>query len=173
MGLLHGQMANDDKQRMMAQFKCNECQVLVSTTVIEVGVDVPNATVMVIMNAECFGLSQLHQLRGSVGRGSEQAHCFLVADPKSVESRQRIKAMLKTTNGFELAEEDLKIRGPGNLLGTQQSGDIVFAFANLSDKALIQRGIVCCDQVMADSDAYAGVHAYFSAQLAVASEFIN
>ena len=112
--------------------------------------DVPNATIMVLMHAERFGLSQLHQLRGRVGRGTEQSHCFLVADPKSGDARQRIQAMLKTSNGFELSEEDLKIRGPGNLLGTQQSGDLVFSFANLSDQALIQRVTQCCDLIIND-----------------------
>ena len=172
-GLLHGQMPNENKQQVMQLFKANQIQVLVSTTVIEVGVDVPNATVMVIMNAERFGLSQLHQLRGRVGRGSDQAHCFLVADPKSEESKKRIQAMVKTTNGFELAEEDLKIRGPGNLLGTQQSGDIVFAFANLSDKALIQRIVSCCDLVIKDPKAHAPVFRYFSSLAAVQAELLN
>lgn len=172
-GLLHGQMSNDDKQRVMALFKANEIQLLVSTTVIEVGVDVPNATIMVIMNAERFGLSQLHQLRGRVGRGKDQAHCFLVADPKSVESRQRIKAMLNTANGFELAEEDLKIRGPGNLLGTQQSGEIVFAFANLSNKPLIQRVVQCCDLVLKNPDRYRDIYDYFLQQSAVQAELLN
>ena len=172
-GLLHGQMPNENKQQVMQLFKANQIQVLVSTTVIEVGVDVPNATVMVIMNAERFGLSQLHQLRGRVGRGSDQAHCFLVADPKSEESKKRIQAMVKTTNGFELAEEDLKIRGPGNLLGTQQSGDIVFAFANLSDKALIQRIVSCCDLVIKDPKAHAPLFRYFSSLAAVQAELLN
>jgi ATP-dependent DNA helicase RecG len=128
---------------------------------------------MVIMNAERFGLSQLHQLRGRVGRGKYQAHCFLVADPKSIESRQRIKAMLNTTNGFELAEEDLKIRGPGNLLGTQQSGEIVFAFANLSNKPLIQRVVACCDAVLKFPETYYDLNEYFSLQSSVQAELLN
>ncbi len=172
-GLLHGQMLNDDKQHVMALFKQNKIQLLVSTTVIEVGVDVPNATIMVIMNAERFGLSQLHQLRGRVGRGTEQAHCFLVADPKSVESKQRIQAMIKTTNGFELAEEDLKIRGPGNLLGTQQSGDIVFAFASLTNQVLIQRVIACCDKVLKEPNEHTELTHYFEQKLAIFSEHLN
>jgi len=172
-GLLHGQMHHDDKQQIMARFKSNAIQLLVSTTVIEVGVDVPNATIMVIMNAERFGLSQLHQLRGRVGRGSEQAHCFLVAELKSLESKQRIQAMLKTSNGFDLAEEDLKIRGPGNLLGTQQSGDILFSFANLSDQAMVQRVVFWCDQVIKDSDKETLFREYIMSRSVIASELLN
>jgi ATP-dependent DNA helicase RecG len=153
-GLLHGKMKPDNKKDIMDKFKQGEVHILVSTTVIEVGVDVPNATVMVIMNAERFGLSQLHQLRGRVGRGTVQGHCFLVADAKSVESRQRIKAMVASTNGFALAEEDLKIRGPGNLLGTQQSGDMVFSFANIMDQAVVQRVVAQCDAILSQKDAY-------------------
>ena len=104
-------------------FKANEINVLVSTTVIEVGVDVPNASTMVIMNAERFGLSQLHQLRGRVGRGHDQAHCFLAADAKSAESRRLIKAMQASSNGFDLAEVDLKIRGPAICWGHNSQGN--------------------------------------------------
>lgn len=172
-GLLHGQMHPDDKQQIMARFKSNAIQLLVSTTVIEVGVDVPNATIMVIMNAERFGLSQLHQLRGRVGRGSEQAHCFLVAELKSLESKQRIQAMLKTSNGFDLAEEDLNIRGPGNLLGTQQSGDILFSFANVSDQAMVQRVVFWCDQVIKDSDKETLFREYIMSRSVIASELLN
>ena len=172
-GLLHGKMPEQDKQHMMTQFKHNDLQVLVSTTVIEVGVDVPNASVIVIMNAERFGLSQLHQLRGRVGRGKDQAHCFLVADAKSVESKQRIKAMLDTTNGFKLAEEDLKIRGPGNLLGAQQSGDIMFSFANLADTDRIKDVIKICDHVIQFPDHYGRLIDYLDQRLAVIAEQLN
>ena len=161
MGLLHGKMSDDEKNTIMDQFKANDTHILVSTTVIEVGVDVPNASVMVIMNAERFGLSQLHQLRGRVGRGADQAHCFLVADAKSPESKQRIKAMLDTTNGFKLAEEDLKIRGPGNLLGTQQSGELVFSFANVMDQRRVQRVVDICDGVIQYPEQYPELMAYF------------
>ena len=160
-GLLHGKMSDDEKNTIMDQFKANDTHILVSTTVIEVGVDVPNASVMVIMNAERFGLSQLHQLRGRVGRGADQAHCFLVADAKSPESKQRIKAMLDTTNGFKLAEEDLKIRGPGNLLGTQQSGELVFSFANVMDQRRVQRVVDICDGVIQHPEQYPELMAYF------------
>ncbi|MEK9726578.1 MAG: ATP-dependent DNA helicase RecG [Candidatus Margulisiibacteriota bacterium] len=172
-GLLHGKMLNQDKQEVMRRFKANEIQVLVSTTVIEVGVDVPNASTMVIMNAERFGLSQLHQLRGRVGRGHDQAHCFLVAEAKSAESKQRIKAMQASSNGFDLAEEDLKIRGPGNLLGTQQSGDLAFSFADLSNKLLIQRVILLCDQIITDSDQFSDIIDFFKAKITVSAVLLN
>ena len=164
-GLLHGKMPNHDKQIVMDRFKRNEIQILVSTTVIEVGVDVPNASTMVIMNAERFGLSQLHQLRGRVGRGKDQAHCFLIADAKSVESRQRIKAMQASSNGFDLAEEDLKIRGPGNVLGTQQSGELLFSFTNLSNRDLIQRIVLICDQFLAQPESFKEILEYFDKKI--------
>lgn len=121
-GLIHGKMSPDDKKSVMSQFKDNEIQVLVATTVIEVGIDVPNATMMIIHHAERFGLSQLHQLRGRIGRGGNESQCFLIASPKTDTGKQRLKAMVNTTDGFELAEIDLKIRGPGDMLGTKQSG---------------------------------------------------
>lgn len=121
-GLLHGKMKPSLKGDIMERFRKNEIQILVSTTVIEVGVDVPNANVMVVENADRFGLAQLHQLRGRVGRGKSQAHCFLVTTPKTEESVQRMQAMVSYTDGFRIAEEDLKIRGSGEVLGTRQSG---------------------------------------------------
>lgn len=121
--LLHGKMKAQDKDEIMAAFKRNDYQVLVSTTVVEVGVDVPNATIMVIEHAERFGLSQLHQLRGRVGRGEYQSYCFLIAGyAQSEETKYRLHVMEKTDDGFVIAEEDLKIRGPGDFLGTRQSG---------------------------------------------------
>ena len=114
---------------------------MVATTVIEVGVDVPNASVMVIESAERFGLSQLHQLRGRVGRGADQSYCILITDYKlSAESKVRIETMVRTNNGFEIAETDLKLRGPGDLMGTQQSGLLDLAIADLSkDQAILQQ----------------------------------
>ena len=121
-GLLHGKMKQADKDAVMQDFKDNKLKVLVATSVIEVGVDVPNAVVMVIENAEQFGLSQLHQLRGRVGRGTEQSHCILVTDNKSDYTRQRMDTMVKTSDGFEIANEDLKLRGPGDFFGSKQHG---------------------------------------------------
>lgn len=121
-GLIHGQMRSADKENVMAAFRAGEIDVLVSTTVIEVGIDVPNATVMVIEDAQRFGLSQLHQLRGRVGRGQHRGHCLLLADPTTTEGEERLAAMVQTTDGFRLAEEDLRIRGQGTVFGTRQSG---------------------------------------------------
>ncbi|MFN8670917.1 MAG: ATP-dependent DNA helicase RecG [Candidatus Sericytochromatia bacterium] len=121
-GLLHGQMKNEEKDLVMKSFINKETHILVATTVIEVGVDVPNASVMVIENAERFGLAQLHQLRGRVGRGAEKSYCLLISDKLSEISQQRLKIMTETNDGFVIAEQDLKIRGPGEFLGTRQSG---------------------------------------------------
>ncbi|MCM0583068.1 ATP-dependent DNA helicase RecG [Weissella diestrammenae] len=121
-GLLHGRLANAEKDDVMARFKANEFQVLVATTVIEVGVDVPNATVMLILDADRFGLAQLHQLRGRVGRGERQSYTFLIADPKTQQGIERMTAMVETTDGFVLAQKDLELRGSGDILGNRQSG---------------------------------------------------
>jgi ATP-dependent DNA helicase RecG len=123
LGLLHGRMSADDKDVTMARFKRGELDVLVATTVIEVGVDVPNATVMVIEHSERFGLSQLHQLRGRVGRGAAKSFCILLTGSKiTPDAEQRLDAMVRTQNGFELAELDLQLRGPGEFFGTRQAG---------------------------------------------------
>ncbi|MYA69781.1 ATP-dependent DNA helicase RecG [Candidatus Poribacteria bacterium] len=136
-GLLHGQMKSTEKQGVMAKFNDKHIDILVSTTVIEVGIDVPNATLMVIENAERFGLSQLHQLRGRVGRGKHQSACYLVATPKGDDSYQRIQAMIRTNNGFQIAEADLNIRGPGEFFGTRQSGVPNFKIANIIHDATL------------------------------------
>ena len=120
---VHGQMKANEKEEEMQKFVHGETQILIATTVIEVGVNVPNASVMVILDAQRFGLSQLHQLRGRVGRGADQSYCLLVTPYKlSTETRKRIDIMCGTNDGFEIAEADLKLRGPGDLEGTQQSG---------------------------------------------------
>lgn len=129
--LLHGKMKSEEKETIMQAFKEHQVDILVSTTVIEVGVNVPNATVMVIMDADRFGLSQLHQLRGRVGRGNKQSYAILVANPKTDSGKQRMKIMTETTNGFVLAEEDLKMRGSGEIFGTRQSGIPEFQVADL------------------------------------------
>ena len=129
--LLHGKMKGEEKEAIMQAFKQGEIDLLVSTTVIEVGVNVPNATVMIIMDADRFGLSQLHQLRGRVGRGDKQSYAVLVANPKTESGKRRMKIMTETTNGFVLAEEDLKLRGSGEIFGTRQSGIPEFQVANL------------------------------------------
>jgi ATP-dependent DNA helicase RecG len=131
-GLLHGRMKAEEKEEVMRRFVKGEIQILVSTTVIEVGVDVPNASVMVVEHAERFGLSQLHQLRGRVGRGAEQSYCVLLASEKQTEvARERLGIMEETNDGFRIAEKDLAIRGPGEIMGTRQAGLPEFRIANL------------------------------------------
>ena len=139
-GLLHGRLRSKEKEEAMDAFRAREVQVLLATSLIEVGVDVPNATIMLIENAELFGLAQLHQLRGRIGRGAHDSYCILVAAAKSKEARTRLRVLEETTDGFRIAEADLKLRGPGELLGQQQSGVPRFRFGDLvADLELIQQ----------------------------------
>ena len=141
MGLLHGRMSADEKDAVMAAFRANETHLLIATTVVEVGVDVPNATIMLINDADSFGLSQLHQLRGRIGRGSHKSYCILLSKSKPGEpGREKLEVLCRTLNGFEIAEEDFRLRGPGDVLGTEQSGLGAVRFAEwLTDARLIHR----------------------------------
>ena len=130
-GLLHGRIKPAEKELVMAAFRANKIQVLVATSLIEVGVDVPNATVMLIENAEQFGLAQLHQLRGRIGRGAHESFCILISDALTDEAQARLKILAETNDGFKIAEADLKLRGPGELLGQRQSGSMRLRFGNL------------------------------------------
>ncbi|MEG2144444.1 MAG: helicase-related protein, partial [Oscillospiraceae bacterium] len=125
-GLLNGKQKQEEKERVMSLFAENKISLLISTTVIEVGIDVPNAVVMMIENAERFGLSQMHQLRGRVGRGNDESYCILVTDSKSEDTLQRIKVLCTSNDGFFIAQEDLRLRGPGDILGNRQHGDPLF-----------------------------------------------
>jgi ATP-dependent DNA helicase RecG len=150
-GLLHGRLRPAERRELMARFKAADLDVLVATTVIEVGVDVPNATIMIVQEADRFGLAQLHQLRGRVGRGAEQSYCLLVSrarDELTETAVERLEALVRTTDGFELAEEDLRLRGGGQLLGTKQSGLTDLRFARLRrDRELIERARAIADDV--------------------------
>ena len=130
-GLLHGQMKDQEKDEIMNQFQQNDIQILVSTTVVEVGVDVKNANMMVIYNAERFGMSQLHQLRGRVGRGNQQAYCYMMSSSTSKDAVERLKYMEKSHDGFEISMYDLQLRGPGEVLGNRQSGVPTFLIADI------------------------------------------
>ena len=161
-------MPQATKDYEMARFKKGETNVLVATTVIEVGVDVPNASVMVIENADRFGLSQLHQLRGRVGRGAEQSYCILMtADKLGNDARTRLATMVRTNDGFEIAETDLRLRGPGDLMGTQQSGLPELLLADLvHDAGLLQQARASAQRILdADPDLNAPAHTRMAAAL--------
>jgi ATP-dependent DNA helicase RecG len=151
-GLLHGRLRPRERRELMARFKAREVDVLVATTVIEVGVDVPNATIMIVQEADRFGLAQLHQLRGRVGRGAEQSYCLLVSRAKEEltdNARERLQALVETTDGFELAEKDLELRGEGQLLGTRQAGLSEFRFTRLrADRGLLEQARALADELV-------------------------
>ena len=151
--LLHGKMKGSEKDSVMEAFAGGAYDILVATTVIEVGVDVPNATLMVIENADRFGLSQLHQLRGRIGRGSAKSYCVLVSDTANAETRQRLRAFCSTTDGFKIAEEDLKLRGPGDFFGARQHGLPAFRIGNLaSDLSLLKEAQAAAEEAVAGND---------------------
>jgi ATP-dependent DNA helicase RecG len=151
-GLLHGRLRPAERRELMGRFKAGELDVLVATTVIEVGVDVPNATIMIVQEADRFGLAQLHQLRGRVGRGAEQSYCLLISRARedlTEPAIERLEALVRTNDGFELAEVDLDIRGSGQLLGTRQSGLTDLHFAHLrKDRSLLERARAVADELV-------------------------
>ena len=153
-GYVHGRMKAKEKETVMAAFAAGEVHILVSTTVVEVGVDVPNATVMVVEDADRFGLSQLHQLRGRVGRGQHKSYCILISDNRNEETRARLQVMTKTADGFRIAEEDLRLRGPGDFFGQRQHGLPALKVADLScDMALLQEAREAAEALMAEDPA--------------------
>jgi ATP-dependent DNA helicase RecG len=151
---VHGRQPADVKETNMRRFVKGDTQIMVSTTVIEVGVNVPNASIMVIENAEKFGLSQLHQLRGRVGRGSEKSYCILLTGSKlNNDARERIKTMCSTNDGFKIAEKDLELRGPGDIEGTRQSGALNFKLANLvNDKEILEKAKKEAENLLANDE---------------------
>ena len=151
LGVLHGKMKSDMKARIMEQFAKNEIQILISTTVVEVGVNVPNATVMMIENADRFGLAQLHQLRGRVGRGDAQSYCIMVNTSSAKTAQKRLEILNTSNDGFFIASEDLKLRGPGDFFGIRQSGDLAFQLADIyQDAAILQQASEAVKQVLED-----------------------
>lgn len=154
---LHGRMKAAEKKRIMEAFAARQIDVLVSTTVIEVGINVPNATVMMVENAERFGLAQLHQLRGRVGRGKEQSYCIFMSGSQKTETMARLKILNESNDGFYIASQDLKLRGPGDLFGIRQSGDLHFALGDIyQDAGILQRASERADRIMAEDTALAG-----------------
>ncbi len=148
-GMLHGRMKGDEKEAVMMAYKAGELDLLVSTTVIEVGVDVPNATVMMVENAERFGLAELHQLRGRVGRGSEQSYCILVNTSETEKAAERLEILRNSNDGFAIAEEDLRLRGPGDIFGLRQSGEMAFRVADIySDAGIMKKAKEAVDRLL-------------------------
>jgi ATP-dependent DNA helicase RecG len=159
-GLVHGKLSSIEKAQVMATFKAGEIHLLVATTVIEVGVDVPNASLMVIEHAERMGLAQLHQLRGRVGRGTTQSTCILLfQQPLSELARARLKVIFENTDGFVIAQQDLQLRGPGELLGARQSGVAMLRFADLTtDEKILEQARVAADDLLRDYPDAAQAH---------------
>lgn len=158
-GLIHGKLRPEEKETVMRRFREGEIAVLVATTVIEVGVDVPNASVMIIHHAECFGLAQLHQLRGRIGRGGHKSYCILLTDGKNPESLEKLKVLERSADGFEIAEADLRIRGPGSVLGTVQSGLSSLRFVEyLADTTLLREARSLADRFVGEDPMLNDVH---------------
>ena len=153
LGLLHGAMKSSEKDQIMNNFRNRELDILIATSVIEVGIDIPNATVMAIEDADRFGLSQLHQFRGRVGRGQHQSYCYVLSEEATIQAQDRLGVFEETTDGFRLAEEDLRLRGPGDFIGVRQSGMPEMKVANLSDTALIELARKVAAQLW-ESDPY-------------------
>ena len=149
-GMLHGRMKAKEKDRVMGDFSAGKVDILVSTSVVEVGVDIPNATIMMIEDAERFGLAQLHQFRGRVGRAVHQSYCFLFSTTNNPTALSRLKAMEELSDGFKLAEIDLKIRGAGDIFGVMQSGDINLKMASLSDRVLIEKASSAAKEIVTE-----------------------
>ncbi|MBI2885773.1 MAG: DNA helicase RecG, partial [Chloroflexi bacterium] len=167
LGLLHGRMPPTEKDQVMERFHRGELDILVSTTVVEVGIDVPNATVMLIEGAERFGLSQLHQLRGRVGRGGHRSYCLLLTDASSSEPNERLAILAGTQDGFKLAEEDLRLRGPGEVFGTRQSGLPELRMARLDDWPLLEAARAEARAILAqDPDLTAPEHQLLQSEVA-------
>jgi ATP-dependent DNA helicase RecG len=166
-GLLHGQLPSAEKERVMGAFRAGDLDVLVATTVIEVGVDVPEATVMVIEDADRFGIAQLHQLRGRVGRGSDPAWCYLLSENDGPEAEARLTAMEESTDGFALAEVDLKLRGEGTILGARQKGRSDLKLAKLiSDRELVVNARAVAESIVAEDPTLDG-HALLADELRI------
>ena len=158
-GLIHGKLKPEEKELVMGRFREGAISALVCTTVIEVGVDVPNASVMILNHSERFGLAQLHQLRGRIGRGGHKSYCILLTDGKSPEALEKLKVLEQTSDGFEIAEADLRLRGPGDVLGTVQSGLSDLRFTDfLADTALLREARELADRILAQDPQLDGIH---------------
>ena len=178
-GYIHGKMKKDERDKQMTAMANNEIQCLVSTTVVEVGIDIPNSTIMVIENAERFGLTQLHQLRGRIGRGKMQSYCILIQHGNSPDSMHRLKIMESTSNGFTISDEDLKLRGPGEFFGTRQHGYVKTKIANFSEDGAIIRQTRKRAFAMVNEDPklklekYQGIRNQFKENYKHMLEFVN